>query len=143
MQKRAALGWAARLGICMAMIAAALSVGVTATSASSPARASSTIHGSTVFGGVTPGSQWTLTTPSTSGCEVFTFASTGNTWTGDFGGDSGVWTGTKDLTMKWTGGRPGFKYKGTFQRGANAYAGFFYTSGPFLFALDPGAQSGC
>jgi hypothetical protein len=45
--------------------------------------------------------------------------------------------------MKWTGGRPGFKYKGTFQRAADAYAGFFCTSGPYLFALVPGAQSGC
>ncbi len=143
MHKRVALRWAARFGICIAMIAAVLGVGVSATSASLLATQSSSTHRSIVFGGVTPGSQWTLTTPSTSGCEVFTFASTGNTWTGDFEGDSGVWSGKKDLTMKWTGGRPGYKYKGTFQGGADAYAGFFYTSGPYLFALDPGAKSGC
>lgn len=92
---------------------------------------------------VKPGSVWTFTAPGPGGgCNVWTFASTGNTVTTD-NRFSGTWSKPNANTIKAIFPKARAKYRGKYSSGV--YTGNFTLDGVTYpdSSLTPGATSGC
>ena len=76
-------------------------------------------------------SMWTTEINGIGWCEIDTFVTTNKTFTGDYDGDGGIWSGgTTSVKMKWTaGGFKGTKFKGTYNSSSKAFVGHFFYSG--------------
>jgi hypothetical protein len=76
-------------------------------------------------------SKWTAEINHINFCEIETFVTTNKTFTGDYDGDGGIWSGgTTSVKLRWTtGGFNGTKFKGTYNSSSKAFVGHFSFDG--------------
>jgi hypothetical protein len=105
-----------RTAVLAAGLALTASVGLAGTGAASGASSAA----------IANHSKWT-TEINGVGCEIEQFVTSNSTFTGDFYGDAGTWSGgTTSVKMKWTaGGESGLTFKGTYNSSLKAFVGHF------------------